>query len=127
MARLPRIAELEATSNGTGFFLCARKERRNGAKGPFLALVLQDVSGEIGAKVFQDVDASDAQFDAGEFVAVQGHGNLFHERLELILDKIRRVISERPVEFEGGLSLLERNALRDRDICPEISCSDRPG
>jgi 3'-5' exoribonuclease len=94
MARLPRIAELEATSNGTGFFLCARKERRNGAKGPFLALVLQDVSGEIGAKVFQDVDASDAQFDAGEFVAVQGHGNLFHERLELILDKIRRVIPE---------------------------------
>jgi 3'-5' exoribonuclease len=92
MARLPQIALLEASSNGTGFFLCVRKERRNGAKGPFLALVLQDVSGEIGAKVFQDVDAAEEQFEVGEFVAVQGRGNLFHERLELILDKIRRVI-----------------------------------
>lgn len=92
MARLSKIADLEASSNGTGFFLCVRKERRNGAKGPFLAVVLQDVSGEIGAKVFQDVDAADEQFEVGDFVAVQGRGNLFHERLELILDKIRRVI-----------------------------------
>jgi 3'-5' exoribonuclease len=92
MARLAKIADLEGSSSGTGFFLCVRKERRNGAKGPFLAIVLQDVSGEIGAKVFQDVDAADEQFEVGEFVAVQGRGNLFHERLELILDKIRRVI-----------------------------------
>lgn len=92
MARLPRIADLEGSSNGSGFFLCVRKERRNGAKGPFLALVLQDVSGEIAAKVFTEVDAASEQFDVGEFVAVQGRGNLFHERLELILDKVRRVI-----------------------------------
>jgi len=92
MARLPQIALVEASSSGTGFFLCVRKERRTGAKGAFLAVVLQDVSGEIGAKVFQDVDAAGEQFEVGEFVAVQGRGNLFHERLELILDKIRRVI-----------------------------------
>ncbi len=94
MARLPRIAEIVAASSGTGYFLCARKERRAGRGGPFLALLLQDVSGEIAGKVFQDVEASDAQFDAGEFVAVQGHGNSFHERVELVLDKIRRVIPD---------------------------------
>jgi 3'-5' exoribonuclease len=94
MARLSRIRDLDASSNGMGFFLCTRKERRTGQKGPFLALVLQDVSGEIGAKVFTDVEASDAQFDAGEFVAVQGRGNLFNQRLELILDKVRRVIPD---------------------------------
>lgn len=94
MARLPRIAELVASSSGSGFFLCARKERRNGRGGAFLALLLQDVSGEIAGKVFQDVDGADAQFEAGEFVAVQGHGNLFHDRVELVLDKIRRVIPD---------------------------------
>ena len=94
MARLPRIAELTGSSSGTGFFLCARKERRNGRGGAFLARVLQDVSGEIAGKVFQDVDAADAQFDVGEFVAVQGHGNLYQQRLELVLDKIRRVIPD---------------------------------
>ncbi len=94
MARLPRIAELEAASAGTGFYLCARKERRTGRGGPFLALLLQDVSGEIGAKVFHNVEEVEPQFDAGEFVAVQGKGNSYNQRLELILDKIRRVIPE---------------------------------
>jgi 3'-5' exoribonuclease len=94
MARLPRIAELEATSSGTGFFLCARKDRRTGRGGPFLVLLLQDASGEIGAKVFNDVEAADPQFEVGEFVAVQAKGNLFNQRLELVVEKIRRVIPD---------------------------------
>jgi len=80
---------------GAGFFLCVRKERRTGQKGGvFLSLLLQDASGEIAAKVFTDVDASDTQFETGEFVAVQGRGNLFNQRLELVLEKIRRVIPD---------------------------------
>ena len=56
--RLPRIAELDETSSGTGYFLCARKERRTGRNGGvFLSLLLQDVTGEVIAKVFQDVDS----------------------------------------------------------------------
>jgi 3'-5' exoribonuclease len=94
MARLPRISELDQASSGAGFFLCARKERRTGRGGPFLVLALQDVSGEIGAKVFTDVEVADAEFDAGEFVAVQAKGNLFNHRLELIVERIRRVIPE---------------------------------
>jgi 3'-5' exoribonuclease len=112
MARLPRIAEIDASSSGTGYFLCARKERRTGRTGAFLVLALQDVSGEIAAKVFQDVEANDAQFDVGEFVAVQGHGNLFNQRLELIVDRIRRVI---PEDAERGF--------RAEDCIP---CSPRP-
>jgi 3'-5' exoribonuclease len=95
MSRLPRIADLDASSTGTGYFLCARKERRTGrGGGSYLAVVLQDVSGEIGARVFQDVDQYDPQFDAGEFVAVQGRSQWFHDRLELVLERIRRVIPD---------------------------------
>ena len=95
MQRLPCIAQLTASSAGAGFFLCARKERRTGRNGGvFLSLLLQDVSGEIDAKVFVDVDQADAQFEAGEFVAVQGKGNFHNQRLELILEKIRRVIPD---------------------------------
>ena len=83
MPRLPRISELNGTSSGAGFFLCARKERRTGRTGSFLVLVLQDTSGSIDAKVFQDADVMSAQFEAGEFVAVQAKGNLFNQRLEL--------------------------------------------
>lgn len=112
MARLPRINEIDGNSLGTGFFLCARKEKRTGRGGPFLALLLQDLSGEIGAKVFTDVEAADAQFEAGEFVAVQGRGNLYQQRLELVLEKIRRVI---PDDASRGF--------REEDCIP---CSPRP-
>jgi 3'-5' exoribonuclease len=100
MPRLPRISEIDSSSVGGGFFLCARKERRTGRGGPFLVLVLQDASGAIDAKLFQDVETIGAEFDAGEFVAVQGKGNLYNGRLELVIDRIRRVIpSDRAAGF----------------------------
>jgi 3'-5' exoribonuclease len=112
MARLPRIAHIDGNSNGTGFFLCARKERRTGRGGPFLVLALQDVSGEIDAKVFQDVDLASQQFEVGEFVAVQAKGNVFNQRLELVIEKIRRVI---PDDATVGF--------REEDCIP---CAPRP-
>jgi 3'-5' exoribonuclease len=74
--------------------------------------VLQDASGSIDAKVFQDVEAASSQFEAGEFVAVQAKGNLFNQRLELVVDKIRRVI---PEDAAAGF--------REEDCIP---CSPRP-
>lgn len=113
MATLPRIADLGASSSGWGFFLCARKEVRTGKSGAYLALVLQDISGEIKAKVFQDVDVMREEFDAGEFVKVQARGNLFNQRLELVLDKIRRVDAVRDA-LDG---------FREEDCIP---CAPRP-
>lgn len=112
MARLPRVSEIDASSTGTGFFLCARKERRTGRGGPYLVLLLQDASGEIDAKVFQDVEIMDAQFEVGEFVAVQAKGNFFNRRLELIVDRIRRIIPED-----------SRIGFREEDCIP---CAPRP-
>ncbi len=112
MARLPPISEIDAASAGAGYFLCARKERRTGRGGPYLTLVLQDASGEIDAKVFQDVELAEAQFEVGEFVAVQAKGNLYNRRLELIVDRIRRVI---PEDSQFGFR---------EDEC--IPCSPRP-
>ena len=113
MARLPRIADLDANASGWGFFLCARKDVRSGRSGDYLALVLQDVSGEIRAKVFQDVETTKQEFDAGEFVKVQGRGNSFNQQVELVLDKIRRVMPERDA-LEG---------FREEDCIP---CAPRP-
>lgn len=95
MARLPRIADLDAAASGWGFFLCARKDVRAGRSGEYLSLLLQDASGEIRAKVFQDIEATKLEFDAGEFVKIQGKGNSYNQQLELIIDKIRRVMPER--------------------------------
>ena len=40
--------------------------------------------------MFQDVETTTLEFEAGEFVKVQGRSNLYQGRTELILDKIRR-------------------------------------
>jgi len=65
MQTLPRISALTGSSSGWGFYLCARKEVRTGKSGAYLAVVLQDISGEIKAKVFQDVDTMREEFEAG--------------------------------------------------------------
>lgn len=96
MDRFSRIADLHDNVPGWGFFLCARKELRSDRNGSqFLDLVLQDVSGEVRAKVFQDVELARQEFDAGEFVKVQGKGNVHHGRFELVIEKIRRVMPDR--------------------------------
>jgi len=113
MTRLPRIVDLEASSSGWGFFLCARKEVRAGRSGAYLALVLQDVSGEIRAKVFQDVDVLREEFGPGEFVKIQAKGNSFNQHLELVIEKIRRVLPDRDA-LDG---------FREEDCIP---CAPRP-
>jgi 3'-5' exoribonuclease len=92
MGRLPFIGDLDETSSGFGFYLCARKEVRTGrGGGDFITMMLQDVSGQIAAKIFDDVDVLKEEFDAGEFVKVQGRGNRHQQKLELVVEKIRRV------------------------------------
>jgi 3'-5' exoribonuclease len=114
MTQLPRIAELTGAAAGWGFFLCSKKELRSGKTGSnYIALVLQDISGEIKAKVFQDVDVLKDEFDAGEFVKIQARGNLFNQKLELVIDKIRRVQAQRDA-LDG---------FREEDCIP---CASRP-
>lgn len=114
MAKLPHIADLAANVSGWGFFLCTRKEMRTGRTGSeFLEIGLQDATGEIRAKVFQDVDGLKHEFDAGEFVKVQGRSNLYQGRIELILDRIRRVIPDRDAS----------DGFREEDC---IRCAPRP-
>lgn len=114
MARWPRIAELTTNVSGWGFFLCSRKDARIGRSGAeFMEILLQDSSGEIRGKIFQDVETLRQEFDAGEFVKVQGRSNSFQGRLELILERIRRVMPDRDAS----------DGFREEDC---IRCAPRP-
>ncbi|MGE0460440.1 MAG: 3'-5' exoribonuclease YhaM family protein [Vicinamibacterales bacterium] len=95
MPRLPRLAELTPDSAGWGFFLCTWKELRTSRSGAdFLVLTLQDVSAQITAKIFDDVARFAGEFDAGEFVRVEGKASVFNGQLQLVASSIRRVYSE---------------------------------
>jgi 3'-5' exoribonuclease len=90
--RLPAIRDLDESAAGWAFYLCVQKEVRTGRDGgSFISVLLQDATGQVPAKVFDDVDTLRHAFDAGEFVKVQGRGSLHQQKFELMVEKIRRV------------------------------------
>jgi 3'-5' exoribonuclease len=90
-SRLPRNARLDPDRTGWNFYLCVRKDVRVGKGGEYLALVLQDASGQVAGRVFEGVDRYKDEFDAGEFVRVEGRTSLHNGELQLVAMTIRRV------------------------------------
>jgi 3'-5' exoribonuclease len=91
-SRLPFIRELAADITGWAFFLCTRKDVRQGRTGElFIALTLQDKTGLVKGRIFNEAARLRDEFDSGEFVKVQGRTELFNGRLQLVVDRIRRV------------------------------------
>ncbi len=91
---LPPIRQLTPDSSGLGFFICTQKDIRPGRNGEFLSLMLQDATGRIVGRVFDDVERLKGEFDAGEFVKVRARANLYNDRMQLIVENIRRVHPE---------------------------------
>lgn len=81
---------------GVGFFLCARKDDRTTRSGaPFLLLTLQDRSGQVAGKVFDDVEQATAAFAAGDFVKIEGVVETYDGHREVAITRIRRVDPDR--------------------------------
>lgn len=92
MGHLPKLSALTTEDSGWGFFLCTYRETRTGRSGgEFLFLSLQDSSGQIVAKLLTDVERYKGEFDAGEFVRVEGKTSLYNNQIQLLLTSIRRV------------------------------------
>jgi 3'-5' exoribonuclease len=90
--RLPPIGSLPANAAGWGFFLCTEKSMRMGRGGEYVAAVLQDATGELVARVLDNVERLKDEFDAGEFVKAQGRLVAFNGRSQFQIDTIRRVM-----------------------------------
>jgi 3'-5' exoribonuclease len=92
--RLPPLRQLAPDSEGIGFCLCVQKEVRAGRNGEYVSLVLQDATSKVDAKVFTDVDRLKTEFEAGEFVKIRARANVYKDRIELLVENIRRVHAE---------------------------------
>lgn len=113
ITKLPQLRDLTADHAGWGFFLCVQKDVRPGRNGEFISIQLQDTTGAISAKLFDEVERLKTEFDIGDFVKVQGRGNLYNGRLQFIVEKIRRV---NPDQDRG-------QGFREEDCIP---CAARP-
>src|SRR6476661_9533131 len=111
MSRFPPIVDLAPDATGWGYFLCLQKELRTGRNGEFMALLLQDATGQVAGRIFDDIERLAGEFDSGEFVRVEGRVTLFHQQLQLGVAQIRRVHPEQDAA----------NGFREEDCIPSAS------
>jgi 3'-5' exoribonuclease len=85
------VADLASRENQliTGFFAAATKQARSTKQGaPYIALTLGDRTGQIEARIWDDVEVQ--PFESGDVVAVKGQVCRFNEKLQIKVEKIRR-------------------------------------
>jgi len=95
----PYVNELEPNKVITGSFLVHSKEIRQKKTGElYLSLLLGDRTGDVDAKMWDNVTEVLEAFERDDFVKVKGLIQVFHNRPQLTVHKIRRM-EDSEVEF----------------------------
>lgn len=93
------VATLEPNQVVTTSFLVQSKEVRSKKTGePYLALELADRTGTVVARMWENVAEVENTFDRDDFVKVRGLVELYRDRPQLTIHKLRR-LDESEVEF----------------------------
>jgi 3'-5' exoribonuclease len=88
----PYLKEVEPDQLVTTILLVHSKEVRQKKKGePYLSLVLGDRTGEIDSKMWDNVAEVMDTFGPGDFVKVKGLAQLYNNRLQFVVHKLRRL------------------------------------
>ncbi len=89
--KTPSIRDLQPNELATAYFLVQSKEVRQKRTGePYLSLILADRTGEIDAKMWDNVAEVMDTFDKDDFVKVKALMQLYNNRPQLTLHKLRR-------------------------------------
>lgn len=103
------IADLKPEQDATSFFLVQSKEIRQKKTGePYLALSLADRTGEIEAKMWDNVAEVMDTFDRDDFVKAKGRLQIYQNRPQFTIHKIRRA-EEDEIAIEDFFAASERN------------------
>jgi 3'-5' exoribonuclease len=95
----PYVAELEPNQPVTATFLVLAKEVRQKKTGePYLSLTLGDRTGDIDAKMWDNIGEVVETFERDDFVRVKGAVQVYQNKPQLTLHKLMRV-DEREVDF----------------------------
>jgi 3'-5' exoribonuclease len=95
----PFVRELKPNEIATAVFLVHTKEVRQKRTGePYLSMLLADRSGEVDAKMWDNVAEVMDTFDRDDFVKVKGLFQLYNNRPQFTVHKIR-LVEDREVDF----------------------------
>ena len=106
----PFVSEIEPNQVITTSFLVHSKEIRQKKSGEFyLSLLLGDRTGELDAKMWDNVAEVMDDFDRDDFVKVKGLLQIFHNRPQLTIHKMRRM-DDGEIEFADYFPSSRRDA-----------------
>lgn len=106
-AKITRIKNFKKNSHIQGFFLVREKHLRSTRTNhPYLHLNLQDNSGSIEAKVWEDVPAFEKSFDEGDAVVVKGRVSEYRGQLQLEIEDIGKASEGKHAEYGFDLTRL---------------------
>lgn len=73
-------------------FRAARKEKHTSRGGKsFLALTVVDRTGEVDARVFENVEAADQAFSVDDYLLLKGKIGEFHGKTQIVIDRLERL------------------------------------
>jgi 3'-5' exoribonuclease len=105
----PFIRELRPDEIATAVFLVQSKEIRQKRTGePYLSLTLSDRSGEIDSKMWDNVSEVMDTFERDDFVKVKGLMQLYNNRPQFTVHKLRRV-EDQEIDFRDFFAASERD------------------
>ena len=105
----PLVRELKPNETATAVFLVHSKEIRQKRTGePYLSLLLGDRSGEIDAKMWDNVAEVMDTFDRDSFVKIRGLMQLYNNRSQITIHKLRRV-EDTEVDFRDFFPASQRD------------------
>jgi 3'-5' exoribonuclease len=105
----PLVRDLKPNEVATAVFLVQSKEIRQKRTGePYLSLLLTDRSGEIESKMWDNVAEVMDTFGRDDFLKVKGLMQLYHNRPQLTIHKLRRV-ADHEVDFSDFFPSSERD------------------
>jgi len=95
------VKDIQTGQRATGVFAVARKQQAMGKNGkPFLKVLLQDKTGQLDARIWNQADELASLFEAGDRVRIEGQVASFQGRPQLTIEAIEKSLDEsNPEDF----------------------------
>ena len=94
------IKEFKIGEEITGYYLVKAKNiKTSSANKPYIDFTLQDISGEVNAKLWEAKGDVETQYNPGEVVKIMASVTQWQQTVQLKLIKIRGLLPEDEVDF----------------------------
>ncbi len=108
------ISKFKSGETIQGFYLCVEKYLRHTRSGElYVDLLLKDQTGQINAKVWDNVKEYEKKFKSGDPVALKGQVDLFLDKLQLNIKRINKATIQNYARYGFDPSLIVPTAKED--------------